>query len=498
MDVLLIAPPHYYGSKTRVPTYLPLGLAYAAARVRQEGHRVAVLDAWAHQLTRREVRERLQGMSWDVAGITALSTQYPYVKWLATELKRLRRAPVILGGALASFSPDLVLRATDVDVCVVREGEETFVELLSRLGQPERVQGIWYRTQGEVHKNHARESIEDLDALPFPARDLFPQEIYLRHASLDPGRATRRVINVVTSRGCPYGCRYCSKVMKGSRLRSVDSVVEEIRLLMADYQVGGVAFNDELVTVSKERAYELCEKIRPLGIEWQCQGRVDVVDYPLLREMRKAGCVCIGFGIESGSQDLLDAMKKGVTVEQSVAAINAAMRAGLDPQVQMMFGYPGENRQTLDETVAFAARLHAYRYRPSLFITTPLPGAPLYREARRSGLIPDEEAFLESLEAGHDPDGPVLVNMTELSDEEFLPLKAETEARIGATLHRRLVSNPISVGRYALHRLRRDGFGGVLRAWHARVWPWAGTEERFDESANEDAPADGAGPAPGQ
>jgi len=263
MDVLLIAPPHYYGSKKRIPTHLPLGLAYTAARVRQEGHRVAVLDAWAHQLTRREVGERLQAMSWDVVGISALSTQYPYIKWLATELKRVRRAPVILGGALATFSPHIVLRATEVDVCVVGEGEETLVQLLDELERPEKVRGIWHRTLGEVRRNPPGPRIQDLDALPFPARDLFPQEIYLRHASLAPGRTTPRIANVVTSRGCPYGCRYCSKVMKGSRLRSVDSVMEEIRLLMADYQVGGVEFNDELVTVSKERAWSSMMSLSP-------------------------------------------------------------------------------------------------------------------------------------------------------------------------------------------------------------------------------------------
>jgi radical SAM superfamily enzyme YgiQ (UPF0313 family) len=464
MRVLLVSPPHRYGSKSRVPTYLPLGLAYIAACARDRGHHVQVLDAWAHDLSRGEVRERLAEMSWDVAGISALSTQYRYVKWVAAELKRLRPAPVVLGGALASFSPHIVLRATEVDICVVREGEATFVELLENLDRRQHVPGIWHRTEDESHRNDAREPIEDLDALPFPARDLFPQEVYLRHASLDPGRRTPRVTNVVTGRGCPYGCRYCSKVMRGLRLRSIDSVIEEVRALIAEYQIGGIDFNDELLTVSKERAHELCDKIGPLGIGWQCQGRADVVDYQLLRTMRRAGCVCVGFGVESGSQKILDAMNKGVTVEQSVAAVNAAMRAGLHVQIQMMFGYPGDDQHTLAETVAFAARLHDYAYRPSLFITTPLPGAPLYHRARRDGLIPDEEGFLESLEAGYEPDGPVLVNMTQFSDEEFLRLKAETEARIGAALRRQLMTNPISMARYGVHRVRRDGAGQVLRA----------------------------------
>lgn len=414
---MLIQPPHHYGGWERFPRSFPLGLAYIAKSVLNAGHKVEVFDIWAHKYTKEEVLKRIKNLDCDLIGIGALSTQYAYTKWLIKELKNINGCPIVVGNALATLTPEIVLNHTQADICVIGEGEFTFNNLIENLNKLEKVNGIHFRHDGEVVKNKPQDYVKDLDSVDFPAWDLFPMDVYLKNCRIPETGIP--AMNVVSGRGCPYSCRFCSKTFRSVRFRSINNIVKEIELLVEKYNISGVAFSDELLVINRERTIELCEKIKPLGIKWGCQGRSNLVDFELLKQMKEAGCVSIGYGIESGSQTILNNMNKQITVEQSRKAITETVKLGMLPVVQLMYGYHGENRTTLMETLQFLKSLPFIK-RSTLSITTPLPGSELWNYAIESGMIKDEEKFLEQLAGGyaHDSGGP-LMNFTDFSDEDF-------------------------------------------------------------------------------
>jgi len=353
MKILLIQSPQYYYGKSREPFLFPKGIGYIARALLDVGHRVQVLDIYAHQYNNRDVVEHLKKANFDIAAISAMSTQYNYVRWLSSELKKLYpQNAIILGGALATFSSQTVLENTNIDICVIGEGERTVVELLNRFKELEHVDGIHFKKDGRFIQTKEREYIKNLDEIPFPAYEQFPFEIYLKNSFvIAPHRSLKiKTASIICGRGCPFDCNYCSRVFRGLRLRSVNNIIDEIVYLKEKYYIEGVFFCDENLTVKRERIYELCDKIRPLNLKWNCQGRVNNVDLDLLRQMKASGCTAVGYGIESGSQKILNNMNKMATVEQAELAIKNTVRAGLYPIIQLMFGYPGETRETLKET----------------------------------------------------------------------------------------------------------------------------------------------------
>ncbi len=433
MRVLLIQVPEYY---YRAYTF-PLGLGYIAKAAWKSGHDVEVLDIWAHEYTEEEVVERVKQLDYDIVGISALSAQYAYVKWLASELKRCHGKKIVVGGALAIFSPEIVLRNTEADICVTGEGEITFTEILANLDNLEGVKGIYFKQGDKIVKNPPREHIQNLDDVEFPAWDLFPIDTYIENTSL-AGYPNIKTIAVMSSRGCPYSCRFCSRTFTGVRFRSVDNIVAEIKEFTMKYpQVKGIDFVDDLLTIDKRRMYELCDAIEPLSMKWGSEARVDRVDFELLKRMKRAGCAVLSYGIESGSQSILDRMNKKATVEQAENAVRDTIRAGILTRIHMMYGYPGETRGTLRETIDFFNRLPYLSVQSVSMLgfsrAKPLPGAELYDQALKEGLIQNEEEYLENL-TPYKVCGVIKtltgMNLTEFSEEEFHQLKRKTEREI--------------------------------------------------------------------
>ncbi len=280
-------------------------------------------------------------------------------------------------------------------------------------------------------KTPAQPYIKDLDAIPFPAWNLFPITVYLNTPKY-PEAYGLKTMNLITSRGCPFNCNFCSKTFSGVRMRSIDNIIEEIKELKRLYNIRALHFTEELVMMNKQRMMELCDALKPMKLKWVCQGRTNFVDYEMLKKMEEAGCVRVGYGIESGSQKILNNMNKAQTVEMCDKAIRLTKKAGLIPVIQMMFGYPGETRETIKETIDFCDRVHAQPNAGEFFITTPLPGTQLYDYALQKGLIGDEEKYLERLTGC----GELLVNFTDFSDEEFMKLKKETENAIARNYSR--------------------------------------------------------------
>lgn len=445
MKVLLIQPPHQFEGGSRAPSSIPLSLAYPGRVLLDEGYDIDVLDIWLHQYNTRQVIEKIKELDYDVVGITALSTQYSYVKWLSETLKRYNEEPIILGGALPTFSAELVLKNTKTDICIIGEGEVTIKEIMDDMGKLEGVEGIFFKEGGEVFKNPLRTPIKNLDSIKFPTRDLFDVEKYLTLNKT----GNRRAMHITSGRGCPYNCRFCSKTFSGYRNRSINNIIEEIKTLIDKYDVNYIGFVDELVIISKKRVFELCDAIEPLNIQWSCQGRVNLVNPEILKRMKKANCVGVGYGVESGSQRILDNMNKQITVQQSKEAVINTLKLGMSTNVQLMYGYPGETRETLDETIHVFDDL-PYTGVAFLSPTTPIPGSPLYDECLNNGLIKDEVKYLESLSAGYlalynEAAVKNTINLTSFSDEDYWRFKKDAERKIFLRQLRR----------FPLHFLRR-------------------------------------------
>jgi radical SAM superfamily enzyme YgiQ (UPF0313 family) len=429
MKVLFVQPPHYFDGKFRRAGFFPVGLGYLTNRLLEEGHEVEVLDIWANQISDEDLVRVIPNLEYDVVGITALSTQYNYVKWLAQQLKRHNDKPIVVGGPLATFSPEIVLKHMQVDICVLSEGDISFPNLVNNLGEPEKVNGIVYLKNSEVAHTAAQEYVRDLDSLGFATRDrnIFATDIYIQNGYLD-GHPEINALNVMSNRGCPWQCNFCSKTYKSARLRSIPHVIEEIKMLKEEFGVGAIFFNDELLVISRKRTYELCEAIKPLNVKWCGQARVDTVDLDLLKCMKDAGCIDVGLGVESGSQRILDAMNKKTTVEQNIAALLAVKESGLETVVQCIYGYPGENNDTVNETIDFFRRADILHQ--GFFVLTPLPGTALYNRCLDQGVIVNEDEYLSNLDAGYNTSRDALVNLTEFNIDEFYEKKYFMEDRI--------------------------------------------------------------------
>lgn len=454
--ILLIQPPLGRGmTRDLFQPIFPYGLAHVATSLLENGYDAEIFDIYANRWNRNEVLERIKDFDCDVIGITAMSTQYSYVKWLTEQLRKQTKANIILGGLLATYSSEIVLKNTQVHVCVVGEGEITIVDLLKNMGQLSNVKGIVYKENGKILRTSPREYIEDLNNLPKPAYDLFPMGIYTKTKFYihDPTtkifkrKLTFKTMGILTGRGCPYNCNFCSKSFKGLRLRSVDSIIDEIKYLRQKYGVEGVHFIDELFVVNKKRAYALVEKLGTLGMKWDGQARVNTVDYDLLCAMKKAGCVAIGLGIESGSNKILKYMNKRITSEQSEQALRDAQKAGLHVKVQLVLGYPGENKETITETVDLFNRVKHPARRFSLIL--PLPGSVLYNEALQKNLIKNEEEYLTQIYDGYGGNRyPAFINFTELPADEIYRLKTKAEKAMETNYRRYLMRHPLAYVKY--------------------------------------------------
>lgn len=373
----------------------PLGLAYIAAYVRQHGHEVEILDPTFED--RRFVEQRLSRADYDLLGVSVYTMNFPLGLEFARLAKRYHPSvKVLFGGSHATVLPEATVREDAVDFVSVGEGEETVLELLNALrdGTPlETVRGLVFKKEdGTVVRNPPRPLIKDLDALPFPARDLLPMERYLKANFGRSAWAVRQpATSIVTSRGCPFRCTYCSSHLtfgRTTRYRSPENIVAETEHLVATYGIRGLSIVDDTFIISKKHIYELTDLMRRRGLdlEFICNGRVDTIDKDILKALKDAGCVGIAFGVESGSQRILDEiLKKGIRLEQVRNAFRWAWEVGIPTDAYFMMGIPGETEADIRETIRFSKTLRASA--ANFSITVPMPGTELLDIAKRYGVI---------------------------------------------------------------------------------------------------------------
>jgi anaerobic magnesium-protoporphyrin IX monomethyl ester cyclase len=276
----------------------------------------------------------------------------------------------------------------------VGEGEDTLLELVHAFesGHLSAVNGIVYKNQNgsnqvKVIYTPPREFIDDLDRLPFPARDTFDNQSYKNHYFKKFGYTTT---SLMSSRGCPFNCDFCSRAVFGNRFRarSARNVVDEMESVKA-LGYDRIWFADDCFTLNKKRLLDICREIiqRKLRIDWECLSRVDTIDKETAFEMKEAGCVRVFFGIESGNDEVLALMKKQVTAEKARQAVLISKSVGMQVGAFFIVGYPGETDETILDTLKFASLLPLDYL--SFTLPYPIPGTPLYDRVKASIEVDD-------------------------------------------------------------------------------------------------------------
>jgi anaerobic magnesium-protoporphyrin IX monomethyl ester cyclase len=384
--VVLVNPPPPTGAFVHYQNPL-IGLAYMAAVLEKNGHRVAIVDCPPLNINYDRLRNEIIRLKPDIVGITSVTVTFSSALQSARIIKEAYpSALIVLGGPHVTVLHEQTLaEAPQVDIIVRGEGEETLLELANLVSQHNldslhRVNGITFRKNGQIARTKDRNFIQDLDQLPFPAYKYFPLTRYRRFGKL--------ILPIITSRGCFARCTFClAPQMAGDRCRarSPKNVVDELEWLKEEFAPIAFTFHDETFTHNKERVFEICAEIknRHIGLPWDCSTRVDRVSKELLAKMREANCQLVSFGVESGSQKILNAMRKGTTVEQNAKAIRIAKKAGISVTISIIIGYPGETMDTLQQTLDFIRKTEPDDVHMSL--ATPYPGIELYDVVKTLG-----------------------------------------------------------------------------------------------------------------
>lgn len=381
-----------------IGSWPPLGILYIATILRDElGTEVTLLDQAAEGYTIEETAKWVQKQNPDIVGFSALASSGKTAARIAQKVKENNPdITTIFGNYYATFNDQRILNTyPQVDIIVRGEGEETakeLVEVIQKKRSLKKVKGITFKEKNQIITTPDRPLIKNIDELPIPDRTLLNIEY---HSTLIGAiGAPRKFTTLLSSRGCPYRCRFCGcqNIVHGTwRPRSVDKTFEELEQLVGEgYRQ--FLFVDDSFTINQKRIVKLCKKIvkEKLDVEWICEGRVNHASYELMRWMVKAGCKIIYFGIESATQRILDYYRKQVTPQQSKAAVKTARKAGMDIIVgSFILGAPTETRQEIEKTLKFAQEnpLDVPQYN----ILGVFPGMALWDEFRAQGYLTKEQ-----------------------------------------------------------------------------------------------------------
>ena len=399
MKVLLIYPPAEHMITTNVPSFVdeetgfypPLGLMYVAAYAeRNTEHKIEILDTQVERMDYAMIEREIGRRKPDIVGIQVMTFTLIDVILTAKIIKRVNEEiKIVLGGPHVNIYPDETISIPEIDYLVLGEGEVPFTELIQNLENTQKlkkIKGLIFKEGEKIINTGSRVLMDDLDTIPFPARQLTP---YKKYYSLLAKRSP--VTTMMTSRGCPYKCLFCDRPHLGKkfRARSAGNVVDEMEECV-DMGIKEFFLYDDTFSINKQRVLDICNEIlnRDLDIGWDIRTRVDNVNKELLEKLKEAGCERIHYGVESGNPEILKVLRKEITIEQARKAFKMTKEVGITTLAYFMIGSPRETKSQILETIEFAKKLNPDFVHFS--ITTPFPATPLYYMGLEEGQLKND------------------------------------------------------------------------------------------------------------
>jgi anaerobic magnesium-protoporphyrin IX monomethyl ester cyclase len=418
---------------------LPIGLPYLSAVLKNDGHTVKGLNL--NQIPGKEtdiIKVCVLSENYDAVLLGGLSLFYPHIRdYITTIRKADPRCKIIVGGGIITAQPKIMFGLLKPDFTVIGEGEKTVRELIEYLHDPEmwqNIDGIGYEKDGIYRQTRDRDSIKNLDNLPFPDFDLFGYRYYLNRCN--PLTYTGfdiedhpRPYPILASRSCPFDCTFCfHPIGKIHRRRSIENIMEEIREAIPKYRINILIFYDETITPDKVRMIELCRQIKefartiPWKLHWIGNIRVNSTDEETIKVMSESGCHMVSTGLESYSQKVLDSMNKRTSPAEINMALTTLAKYHIAPQGTFIFGDPAETFDTARTTLDFYIhRQDIIRGAVGLGFIIPFQGSALYKYCVRTGIIPDEIDFIKHrAKYGYQYTEPM--NLTNMNDKDFAKL----------------------------------------------------------------------------
>jgi len=399
MKILLINPPSFNTIKSCLPQVIdegrgftpPLGLMYIAGYLEKYSNcQVEILDSQVEQINYQQLEEEIRKRHPDIVGLTAMTfTLIDVLKTLRIIKKIDKRIKTIVGGPHSTIYPEETAKLENVDFCVIGEGEKTILNLTENINNSDKlkqIKGVAFQEKNIIINTGQSNFIENLDKLPSPSRHLIPYKKYFW--SLSP---LAPITTMFTSRGCPYNCLFCDRPQLGKnfRARSAKSVVKE----MEECERMGIKeifMYDDTFGVERQRVLDICSEIekRNLKIAWDIRTRVNTVDKKVLEMLKKSGCQRIHYGVEAGTQKILNVLRKGITLEQIKKAFKLTKKAGIQTAGYFMIGSPTETEKDILETIRFMKKLNPDYVH--ITITTPYPATDLYQMGLEQKILPGD------------------------------------------------------------------------------------------------------------
>ncbi len=417
MNVLLVCPAYKF--ETLTTTEEPLGALYIGASMKQAGYHADFVDLTFEKDLKRLLASARRA---DCVAFSSTTQLFPTARTLLASILEVNPSvKTVIGGPHATaFAEDAL---SSFDVAVVGEGEATTPDLLRCLDRGEsltEVPGIAFKQNGRVVINPARPFVQDLDKIAFPLREWADYSKYRR-------------VGLMATRGCPYKCFFCKPMQdklfgKKIRFRSPENVAEEIEPLARAYPRKVFTFKDDMLTVNRTSWFrELREQFeaRKIRVRWQCNSRVDTVDEEKLTLMKEAGCYHIYFGVESGSQRILDFYHKGTSVEKAVEAFDRCHKLGILPNASVIIGAPEETREDMEQTFRLMKRLKPYKW--LVHIATPFPGNYLNEYAKENDLFTDHFLHGGLVSSANPYEGKFPMKLKYLSPEDVLEVRRKID-----------------------------------------------------------------------
>ncbi|HLD11208.1 MAG TPA: radical SAM protein [Candidatus Nanoarchaeia archaeon] len=367
--------------------YPSVTLGYVAAIAEKAGHNVKFIDANALNLSNQDVIKEINLFKPNILAFTITTYLFHQTIEAIREIKQKTNTPVLVGGVHVSLYPKETLTYKEIDYALIGEAETCLPEFLEALEKNQdfsKVKSLCYKENNEIKINELSIQEMDINKVLFPARHLFPNEKYYSFIS-----QRKNFTGMITSRGCPFRCIYCEQGSKKFRFADAKRVVEEFTECYNNYKIREIDIFDSSFTVKKDRVLDICKELisNKIDISWSIRSRVDCIDKEMLKELKKAGCMRVYYGIESGVPRILETLRKETNIQRIEETIKETKMAGINTFGYFMLGCPGDTTETIKKTIEFAKKLKLDYAQFSK--VSPLPGTELYDKLLKPKLKED-------------------------------------------------------------------------------------------------------------